>query len=52
MKIWRVIESQNDKECLQRDIGALYDWATKNKMHFHPDKCKVIRLTLNRKTFK
>ncbi len=26
------------------DIDFLYDWATKNKMKFHPKKCKVVSI--------
>ena len=41
-KIWRQIISLNDHYILQNDINALHKWATKNKMKFHPDKCKVV----------
>ena len=44
-KIWRKIVGWEDHEILQRDINALQCWADKNKMKFHPDKCKVLSIT-------
>ena len=41
-KIWRQVTSLNDQYMLQNDIDALAKWANKNKMKFHPDKCKVV----------
>ena len=43
-KIWRSITSQLDHEILQNDINYLNTWATLNKMHFHPLKCKVVSI--------
>ena len=43
-KIWRGISSDNDHRILQEDINYLNDWATLNKMKFHPMKCKVISI--------
>ena len=43
-KIWRSITCDNDHAILQKDIDYLNDWATKNKMKFHPQKCKVVSL--------
>ena len=43
-KIWRSITSQLDHEILQNDINYLNNWATLNKMHFHPLKCKVVSI--------
>ena len=45
-KIWRRILSYADCEILNRDIDALYKWATANKMKFHPKKCKVLSVSL------
>ena len=45
-KIWRRIVSYMDHIILQRDITALLEWSRVNKMTFHPDKCKVIKVTL------
>ena len=39
-KIWRRILSYADCEILNRDIDALYKWATANKMKFHPKNVK------------
>ena len=44
-KIWRSIIGENDNSCLQKDIDYLHDWCLKNKMKFHPDKCKVLSVT-------
>ena len=44
-KIWREILCDDDQLILQKDINNLYNWSIKNKRHFHPDKCKVVRST-------
>ena len=41
-KIWRKICTWKDHEILQMDIAALHEWSVKNKMKFHPHKCKVL----------
>ena len=43
-KIWREVNCNNDFLILQRDIDYLIDWAVKNKMNFHPSKCKVLSI--------
>ena len=43
-KIWRKINSEIDHEILQKDIHYLNNWATLNKMKFHPHKCKVVSI--------
>ena len=43
-KIWRSICSDHDHVMLQKDIDNLNDWAMRNKMKFHPRKCKVVSL--------
>ncbi len=43
-KIWRPITSETDHLILQSDIDYLYEWATQNKMKFHPKKCKVVSI--------
>ena len=43
-KIWRAIKSSDDYFSLQKDIDCLNDWALRNKMHFHPSKCKVLSI--------
>ena len=43
-KIWRSIRSDEDHNILQKDIDYLNSWALKNKMKFHPQKCKVVSL--------
>ena len=44
-KIWKRIIDNSDSETLQNDINALYSWSIKNKINFHPDKCKVLMVT-------
>ena len=46
-KIWREISCWSDHEILQNDINSLHNWATRNKMKFHPQKCKVLRVCKN-----
>jgi hypothetical protein len=47
-KIWRKILSFSDHYVIQNDINKLYDWSVRNKMIFHPKKCKVLSVTLQR----
>ena len=44
-KIWREILCEDDQVILQNDINSLFNWSVKNMMQFHPDKCKVVRVT-------
>ena len=44
-KIWREITCDQDQIILQCDIDKLFKWSICNKMNFHPDKCKVVRIT-------
>ena len=44
-KIWRRMEDPDDHLVLQKDIDYLFDWALKNKMRFHPSKCKVLMVS-------
>ena len=46
-KIWRNIYSEHDCAILQKDINTLNDWSVKNKMHFHPEKCKILQIHNN-----
>ncbi len=46
-KIWREINTLTDYNILQSDINYLNDWAVRNKMKFHLDKCKVISISLS-----
>ena len=45
-KIYREIKDHNDHLILQNDINALHRWSQLNKMTFHPQKCKVLPVTL------
>ena len=43
--LYRVINSALDQEILQNDLNILQNWESNNKMEFHPDKCKVLKIT-------
>ena len=45
-KIWRKIKCVRDCNILQKDINSLHTWSILNKMKFHPQKCKVLSVTL------
>ena len=47
-KLYREIKTANDQVELQKDIDTLLNWSTLNKMKFHPDKCKLLTVTLQR----
>ena len=47
-KIWREIHSKHDNDILQKDINSLDAWAHKNKMKFHPSKCRVLPVSRKR----
>ena len=41
-KVWRKIASEIDCILLNNDINSLNKWALRNKMWFHPSKCKIV----------
>ncbi|KAL5268986.1 hypothetical protein ACHWQZ_G002719 [Mnemiopsis leidyi] len=47
-KIWRRINQFSDHYILQNDINNLFDWSVRNKMVFHPSKCKALSVTMQR----
>ena len=47
-KIWRQITCYEDHFKLQSDIDKLFAWSIKNKMKFHPSKCKVLSVTMTK----
>ena len=47
-KIWRQINCYEDHFILQSDIDQLFTWSIKNKMTFHPSKCKALSVTMHR----
>ena len=47
-KIWREIKGFSDHYIIQNDINRLYDWSIRNRMVFHPKKCKALSVTLQR----
>ena len=46
-KVWRQINNLSDILSLQKTIDNLASWAARNKMVFHPDKCKVVKCNPN-----
>ena len=50
-KIWREIRSYSDCVTLNNDIKSLNNWDERNKMKFHPIKCKVLSSSLKRANF-
>ena len=50
-KIWRKITSIEDCIILNRDIDTLHSWAKGNGMKFHPQKCKVLTVSLRRQIY-
>ena len=42
--LFRVINSQQDADNLQKDLTALEKWESEWQMSFHPEKCTVIRI--------
>ena len=44
-KIWRQVSNYNDHLKLQGDINYLLEWSIRNKMKFHPSKCKVLMVS-------
>ena len=44
-------ECEDDQNILQRDITSLHIWSVNNKMVFHPQKCKVLSVTLCNRTY-
>ena len=46
-KIFRIIESENDRQELQKDLEKMMDWSAKWLLTFHPDKCKHMHITRN-----
>lgn len=46
--LYRKIRSIEDCEQLQSDLDKLVEWEKKWSMEFHPDKCKVLRITNKR----
>ena len=49
-KIYRRIESMEDHRSLQLSIDRLFNWAVRNKMTFHPNKCKILSVNTSRST--
>ena len=47
-KIFKVLNSENDKYILQSGLTNLMDWSAKRFLGFHTNKCKHIHITRER----
>lgn len=43
--LYRIIDSEHDTVQLQNDLDELIKWEKDWSMEFHPDKCKLLRIT-------
>ena len=50
--IYRSIRNIDDCEILQDDLQKLIQWEKSWSMQFHPDNCRVLRVTNKRKVIK
>ena len=50
--IYRSIRNIDDCKILQEDLRKLIQWEQSWSMEFHPDKCKVLRITNKKKVIK
>ena len=48
--LYKTISGDGDAIALQEDLNNLVKWEKNWSMEFHPDKCKVLRVTNKRKT--
>ena len=46
--LYRLVKTDDDARRLQEDLDALEEWETKWQMKFHPEKCQVIRININK----
>ena len=44
MKLWRVVENEEDRRSLQEDLNSLNEWSNEWLMKFNAKKCKVLHL--------
>ena len=49
LKIFKEICSEEDAESLQEDLYKLYNWTQYSLLRLHPEKCVVMRYTMNAK---
>jgi hypothetical protein len=47
--LYRTIQSKKDTEMLQNDLEKLQSWEKENSMEFHPQNCKVLKVTNKKK---
>ncbi len=49
-KLYRDIKNETDIEIVQNDIDNLFNWSEKWLLRFHPDKCKVLPVSIKKQT--
>ena len=47
--LYRLVRTDDDARKLQEDLDALEEWEATWQMKFHPEKCQVIRINLNKR---
>jgi hypothetical protein len=50
-KLWKIINNEEDRNELQRDLESLEDWSNKWLLKFNPKKCEVLHLGSNNKKY-
>ena len=45
LKLYRIVNSQEDHDKLQADIDAVTEWACFNKMHLNKNKCEMLKFS-------
>ncbi|PIK49022.1 putative RNA-directed DNA polymerase from mobile element jockey-like [Apostichopus japonicus] len=43
-KLYKAVHSLRDCDVLQNNIDNMYNWSVTWQLHFHPDKCHVLRV--------
>ena len=50
LKVFRVVNDENDAELLQRDVDNISEWLLLNKMQLNKNKCETMHFTCKRST--
>ena len=44
--VYMAVTNETDTAILQKDLKLLEEWENRSQMPFHPDKCNVLRVTV------
>ena len=44
--VYMAVTNETDAAILQKDLKLLEEWENRSQMSFHPDKCNVLRVTV------